>query len=94
MMGGMGGMLGGCLSGMGSMGAFMGAFWLAIIAALLYVVRRAGQARPLAPARVASGTPGDAALATLRDRFARGELDRDEYEERRRILASDDARWP
>jgi uncharacterized membrane protein len=28
----------------------------------------------------------DAALATLRDRFARGEIDRAEYEERRAVL--------
>lgn len=30
--------------------------------------------------------PADPALATLRDRFARGEIDRAEYEERRAIL--------
>lgn len=33
------------------------------------------------------GTPvGDPALATLRDRFAGGEIDRDEFDERRRAL--------
>ncbi len=33
-----------------------------------------------------SATPEDAALALLRERFARGEIDADEYEQRRRTL--------
>lgn len=36
----------------------------------------------------------DRALAALRDRFARGEIDRTEYEERRRVLLGDERRWP
>ena len=35
---------------------------------------------------VDSATPEDAALALLRERFARGEIDADEYEQRRRTL--------
>jgi len=31
----------------------------------------------------------DAALRTLRERYARGEIDREEYEERRRVLTED-----
>jgi putative membrane protein len=34
----------------------------------------------------APGPPEDAALAILRERFARGEIDAKEYEERRRAL--------
>jgi putative membrane protein len=33
-----------------------------------------------------SGPPHDAAMATLRERFARGEIDSDEFEQRRRAL--------
>ena len=33
-----------------------------------------------------SGPPDDAAMATLRERFARGEIDSDEFEQRRRAL--------
>ena len=48
------------------------------------------------------GTPApgvdDAALAILRERFARGEIDRAEYEERRNTLLrqfpGDTASWP
>ena len=93
-MGSMNGMMGGCLSGMGGMLAFVGAFWVAIIAAIVYVVRRAGRGQPLTTVGGAQGVPDDAALATLRDRFARGEIDRTEYEDRRRTLTGDEARWP
>ncbi len=42
-----------------------------------------------------SGVPaGDAALATLRARLARGEIDRAEYEERRAALLEEGVRWP
>lgn len=34
---------------------------------------------------------GSAALAILEERFARGEIDRDQFEERRRTLADADA---
>ena len=33
-----------------------------------------------------SGPPEDTAMATLRERFARGEIDSDEFEQRRRAL--------
>ncbi len=91
MMNGMGDMMAACMGGMGGMMAFMGAFWVAVVAAIVYVARRVWRGPQLA---APNGTPGDSALATLRDRFARGEIDRADYDERRRALAGDDARWP
>ncbi len=53
---------------------------VAIVAAILFVLRGAGM----------MGTPpgarGDRALDLLKERFARGEIDAREYEERRRLL--------
>jgi putative membrane protein len=37
---------------------------------------------------VSAATTDDGALALLRERFARGEIDADEYEQRRRTLGS------
>jgi len=67
--------------------ALMAVFWVGAIALIAYSVRGFGRATPmLAGARVAGG---DRALATLRDRFARGEIDHREYEERRGALGDD-----
>ncbi len=81
-------MMGGCMAG-------MGVLWLALTlallagmtAAIIYLVRKGGR------------TAGeDRALALLRERFARGEIDRAEYEERRNTLLrqfpGDTAGWP
>ncbi len=90
MLQGIGGIIGACAGGTG---AFIGAFWLAVIAGVAYSVRDIGR-RPRSA--VAAGPPtatADAALATLRDRFARGEIDRAEYEERRQALTSDERHW-
>jgi putative membrane protein len=71
---------------------FMPLFWIVVLPAVIYALRRgprwrhdAGEApgtRPAPPAPPAE----DRALAILRDRFARGEIDRREYEERRATL--------
>ena len=94
MMQGMGNMMGACLGGMGGMMTFVGAFWIAVTVGIVYVARRGGHGPELTPAASPVGGAGDTALAILRDRFARGEFDRAEYEERRRMLTRDEARWP
>jgi putative membrane protein len=54
------------------------AFWVAVIAAVVLGIRwLAGQGR---------GAQPDQALEILRQRYARGEIDREEFEARRRDL--------
>jgi len=88
-------MMGGtCLGGIGGVGpalAFLGSVGLAGVAALLYAARQSGRA---APAETVGGAPSDTARAILRERFARGEIDRAEYEERRTALSGAGPHWP
>lgn len=67
-------------NGMGPWGwILMVAFWVAVVALVIWTVRSTGgQARP----------DPDQALRILDERFARGEIDQQEYEERRRVLQS------
>ena len=84
-------MMGSCMTGMGS-------FWLLSILgvvgagglAAMLLRRGAGSPLPIAPS-VPAGA--DRALGTLRDRFARGEIDRVEYEERRQALMANESPW-
>lgn len=58
-----------------------GLVWILVLAAIVYgifvMVRKSGGAGFTLPT-----SPGDNAEETLRQRYARGEIDRDEYEER------------
>lgn len=63
-----------------TMGLFMVAFWALVVFLVMWVVR---QFRP------APGNGGDRrsnALPILEERFARGEINKDEFEERRAAL--------
>lgn len=67
-------------NGMGVWGwMMMVAFWLVVIALVIWAVRSTTGS---------TSRHGDEALRVLDERFARGEIDQDEYEERRRILES------
>ncbi len=80
-------------------------FWFPLLV-LFWIVAvpkiRQTLGRRSAPQAASLGTPApgddDAALAILRERFARGEIDRAEYEERRNTLLrqfpGDTASWP
>jgi putative membrane protein len=59
-------------------GLGVAAFWIAVIA-LIVVLLRAGAGRP-------GGAGGGSALEVLEQRYARGEIDRDEFVERRAVL--------
>ena len=81
---GLGGMMGygGGWGDMGSMMLFGGVFWLLVlvlaVAAVIWAVRAStGDHRPSAPRR------GSSALDLLEERYARGEIDRDEYVQKR-----------
>jgi len=55
-----------------------------IVAAIVLTVRWLGGGSPSAP--MATQSVGRAALDILRERFAKGEIDKAEFEERRRVL--------
>jgi len=53
------------------------AFWVAVIALIVWVVRRVGP----------KGDTSASALNILNERFARGEIDQQEYEQRKAALS-------
>lgn len=61
---------------------FMVLFWVLIIAGIVYAIR----------ATIVSSTPAslgrNGAFEILKERYARGEIDAQEYEERKRALVS------
>lgn len=72
---------------------FMIAFWVLVVPRIVRVIRygpphawRTADGPPFAPRADARE---DRALLTLRERFASGEIDKAEYEERREVLLRD-----
>jgi putative membrane protein len=61
-------------------------FWGGLAALVVYVVRgRGGSSRP-----TAEGPRASDARAILEERFARGEISKEEFDERRRVLEGKD----
>lgn len=60
------------------------AFWIALIAGIVFLIRWL-----ILSARAGSHgiPPGDSALEILKKRYARGEINKDEFEEKKRDLA-------
>jgi len=54
-----------------------------VVVGILYLLRAMGAVSP----RPKAGAPPASALALLQERFARGEIDAKEFEERRRLLS-------
>ncbi len=71
--------------GMWAGGLGMLLFWGVIILLIVLLVRGLGGGRA---ERGASAPGANSALQILQERFARGEIDKSEYEERRKVLAS------
>jgi putative membrane protein len=61
--------------------AGFGLIWIIILGAVLYLIVVLLRKSP-GSGQDAPSQPGDSAEAVLRERFARGEIDRDEYENR------------
>lgn len=65
----------------------MHAFWvLALVAGIFFLVRwlsTPGRSHPIQPF-----IPGDDALETLKQRYARGDIEREEFRQKRRDLAA------
>lgn len=74
-----------------TMGPMMGWAWLilwlvflaVLIVGVVFLIRSLDDG-----GRAGSGGSASSALQILEERFARGEIDRDEFEERRKILGS------
>lgn len=65
-------------------------FWFVLVASGIALIIWA-IVRGIGSSRKTSQTDNeDGALAALRERFARGEMDEAEYQERRRVLLEDD----
>ena len=59
-------------------------FWGGLVILIIFAVRRMGTGSP----RGGDGpAPGNRALDILEERYARGEIEKEEYQERRRLLA-------
>lgn len=69
-----------------AMGLMMLTMWGAIVAVVVLLVRSIGGSH--APAVPPSAEPGDSAVRILDERFARGEIDAEEYRSRRELLRS------
>lgn len=63
----------------------MALFWGVVVYAIVSLVRSGGNASASGPAQ-GDRSPHARAQAILEERFARGEIDADEYESRRRTL--------
>jgi putative membrane protein len=62
-----------------------------VVVFIRWLIRNSNTPRvggPLASSGWPAAKPEDTALALLRERFARGEIDADEFEQRRRTLGS------
>ena len=64
-------------------GIFMILFWVLVIAGIIYSIRYLVTGKS-----AASGREGSDPLEILQKRYASGEIDDEEYEERKRVLES------
>lgn len=68
------------------MGPYMGLFWLLVLAAIVALVLSMTHWHRSDPARVCP--PAETARTILEERYARGDIDKDEFEQKKRDLRS------
>ncbi len=67
----------------GFMGGFMWIFWIAIIVGIIFLVKwMVQQSRP------GGQQQGESSLEILKKRYARGEIDKEEYDRKKKDLLS------
>ncbi|MFW6080758.1 MAG: SHOCT domain-containing protein [Desulfosalsimonas sp.] len=80
----------GMMDGWGIMGWFGGIFmlvvWVLVIVGLIFLIKWLVQATKTGPG--SSGSDSSGALNILRERYARGEIDKAEFEEKKKDLLS------
>lgn len=81
------GMMGGCAGMMGLPGTFGLVLLVGLVAGLVYLARDFGRGGQASTAW--HGAEEDRALALLRERYARGEIDQAEYDRRHATLAGE-----
>lgn len=67
----------------GLMGGFMWIFWILVIVGLVILIKWIVQSNKLAESRI-----GDSFLEILKRRYARGEIDKQEFEHKKKDLLS------
>jgi putative membrane protein len=63
-------------------GGFMWIFWIAGLVALIFLIKWLVQQKP------GEQKPGESAVEILKKRYAKGEIDKEEYEQKRKDLLS------
>ncbi|NIO49059.1 MAG: hypothetical protein GTN73_06455 [Candidatus Aminicenantes bacterium] len=67
----------------GFMGVFMWVFWIAVIVAIVFLVKWIVQ-----QSRTREGSPEESSLDILKKRYVRGEIDKEEFEQKKKDLLS------
>lgn len=71
----------------GGMGLVMILFWVIVMVALAFIISGILGGRSINRCETTAPEPEPSALEILKRRYARGEIDQSEYEEKKRILA-------
>ncbi len=67
----------------GFMGGFMWIFWILVIVGLVFLIKWIVQSNKLSGSRI-----GDSSLEILKRRYARGDIDKQEFEHKKKDLLS------
>ena len=67
----------------GFMGGFMWIFWILVIIGLVFLIKWIVQSNKLSESRIS-----DSSLEILKKRYARGEIDKQEFEHKKKDLLS------